>query len=141
MNDSANVVTTMDGTAGSTYFTHSTAAADFRNPAADKYNGPFTIDGTTYQRGFKMDSSGYVTFTTSGTLNSTVRFYFVRRKEADTAAQMQLIPTGGTATVFDTPFDAYADSGVIALEKGTEYTIKQKTKEQAVILIIVKESE
>ena len=141
MNDSANVVTTMDGTAGSTYFTHSTAAADFRSPASDKYNGPFTIDGTTYQRGFKMDSGGYVTFTTSATLNSTVQFYFARRKEADTSAQMQLIPTGGTATVFDTPFDAYADSGVIALEKGTEYTIKQKSKEQAVILVIVKETE
>jgi pectate lyase len=141
MNDSASVVSTMDGTSGSTYFTHSTAAADFRNPASDKYNGPFTIDGTTYQRGFKMDSGGYITFTTSGTLNSAVRFYFARRKEADTAAQMQLIPAGGTATVFDTPFDAYADSGVIALEKGTEYTIKQKTKEQAVILVIVTESE
>ena len=141
MNDSASVVSTVDGKSGSTYFTYSTSAADFRNPASDKYNGPFTIDGTTYQRGFKMDSSGYITFTTSGTLNSTIQFYFARRKEADTAAQMQLIPAGGTATVFDTPFDAYADSGVIALEKGVEYTIKQKNKEQAVILVVVTESE
>ena len=141
MNDSASVVSTVDGKSGCTYFTYSTSAADFRNPASDKYNGPFTIDGTTYQRGFKMDSSGYITFTTSGTLNSTIQFYFARRKEADTAAQMQLIPAGGSATVFDTPFDAYADSGVIALEKGVEYTIKQKNKEQAVILVVVTESE
>ena len=141
MNDSASPVSTKDGQSGSTYFSYSTSAADFRNPASDKYNGPFTIDGTTYQRGFKMDSSGYVTFTTSGTLNTTVQFYFARRKEADTAAQIQLMATGGTATVFDTPFSAYADSGVIALEKGTEYTIKQKSKEQAVILVIVTETE
>ena len=141
MNDSASVVTTKDGAAGSTYFTYSTSAADFRTPASDKYNGPFTIDGTTYQRGFKMDSGGYVTFTTSGTLTSTLQFYFARRKEADTSAQIQLIPTGGEAVVFDTPYDSYADSGVITLEKGTEYTIKQKNKEQAVILVIVKETE
>lgn len=141
MNDSASPVSTVDGNAGSTYFTYTTAAADFRNPADDKYHGPFEIDGTTYQRGFKMDSAGYVTFATSGTLNTTVQFFFARRKKADTAAQIQLIPTGGSAVVFDTPFDAYADSGVIALEKGTEYSIKQKNKEQAVILVIVTETE
>ena len=141
MNDSASPVSTVDGNTGSTYFTYTTAAADFRNPADDKYHGPFEIDGTTYQRGFKMDSAGYVTFATSGTLNTTVQFFFARRKKADTAAQIQLIPTGGSAVVFDTPFDAYADSGVIALEKGTEYSIKQKNKEQAVILVIVTETE
>ena len=141
MNDSASPVSTVDGNAGSTYFTYSSSAADFRNPASDKYNGPFSIAGTTYQRGFKMDSGGNIAFTTSGTLNSTVQFYFARRKASDTTAQIQLIPTQGTATVFDTPFDAYADSGVIALEKGMEYTIKQKNKEQAVILVIVTETE
>ena len=141
MNDSAAVTTTVDGTAGGSYFTYSSSAADFRKPATDAYNGPFTIDGTTYQRGFKMDSKGYVTFTTSATLNTTVRFWFARRKEADTSARIQLLPTGGTAQVFDTPFDTYADSGVIALSQGTEYTIKQDNKEQAVILVIVTESE
>ena len=141
MDDSASPVSTVDGNAGSTYFTYSTSAADFRSPGEEKYHGPFTIDGTTYSRGFKMDSKGYVTFTTSGTLNTTLRFYFARRKSADGSARMQLIPTGGEARVFDTPFDAYADSGVIELTKSTEYTIKQKTSEQAVILVIVTETE
>ena len=141
MNDSASVVETVDGTAGSGYFTYSTAAADFRSASDASYNGPFTIGGTTYQRGFKMDSKGAITFTTSATYNTYVRFYFARRKSADTSAQMQLIPTGGEAVVFDTPYDTYADSGVIDLAKGTEYTIKQSAKEQAVILVTVTESE
>ena len=141
MNDSASVVSTKDGNTGSTYFTSSTNKADFRSASASSYNGPFTVDGTTYQYGFKMDSSGYITFTTSSEYKSTVQFYFARRKSADSAAQIQLVPTGGEAQVFDTPFDTYADSGVIELAKGTEYTVKQKTKEQAVILLIVKESE
>ncbi len=141
MDDSASPVSTVDGNAGSTYFTYSTSAADFRSPGEEKYHGPFTIDGTTYSRGFKMDSKGYVTFTTSATLNTTLRFYFARRKSADESARMQLIPTGGEARVFDTPFDTYADTGVIELTKSTEYTIKQKTSEQAVILVIVTETE
>ena len=141
MNDSVSPVATVDGSAGSGYFTYSTSGADFRKAASDSYNGPFTIDGVTYQRGFKMDSKGAITFTTSSTYDTTVRFYFARRKSADTSAKMQLIPTGGEAVVFDTPFETYADSGVIDLEKGTEYTIKQKEKEQAVILVVVTESE
>ena len=55
---------------------------------------------------------------------------------------MQIVPTGGEAVVLDeTPFDTYADSGEITLAKGTEYTVKQKTKEQGVILLIVTETE
>ena len=55
---------------------------------------------------------------------------------------MQLIPEGGTATVFDTtPYDQFADSGELPLQPGTSYTVKQKTKEQAVILLIVTEKE
>ena len=141
MNDSASPVSTKDGNAGSTYFTYSTSAADFHSPSATSYNGPFEIDGVTYQRGFKFDSKGYVTFTTSSTLNTTLRFYFVRRKSADESAKMQLIPTGGTAQEFNSPFDAFADSGVLELTPGTEYTIKQKSSEQAVIRVVVTESE
>ena len=141
MNDSASPVSTVDGQSGSTYFTYSTSAADFRTPGDEKYHGPFEIDGTTYSRGFKFDSKGYVTFTTSATLNTTVRFYFARRKAADTGAKIQLVPTGGTEQVWDTPYDDYGESGVVNLERGTEYTLKQKTSEQAVILVIVTETE
>ena len=142
MNDSGVPVATVDGTTGSTYFDYSTNKADFRSPSASSYNGPFTINGTTYNYGFKMDSGGYVKFTTSSDCTSTLRFYYARRKEGDSAACMQLIPAGGSATVFDTtPFTTFADSGVLELAKGTEYTIKQSTKEQAVILVIVTETE
>ena len=128
-------------TTGGSYFDYTTDTADFRSPGEKAYNGPFTVNGTEYSFGVKMNSSGYVKFTTSSTYTTTVQFWYARRNTADTTAQMQLVPTGGEAVLFDTPFDTYADSGVITLEKGTEYTIKQKAKEQGLILIIVKENE
>ena len=126
---------------GGDYFTFTTETADFRTAGDSKYNGPFVIGGTTYSYGVKMNSSGSVSFTTSATLTTTVQFYFARRNKTDETAQIQLVPTGGTEQVFDTPFETYADSGVITLEKGTVYTIKQKSKEQGLILVIVKEAE
>ena len=141
MNDSASPVSTVDGQSGGAYFTYSTSAADFRTAGDEKYHGPFEIDGTTYQRGFKFDSKGTISFTTSATLNTTVRFYFARRKVAESDAKIQLAPTGGTEQVWDTPYDNYGDSGVVTLERGTEYTLKQKAREQAVILVIVTETE
>ena len=128
-------------TTGGSYFTYTSETADFRSAGSDSYNGPFTIGGTKYEYGVKMNSSGSVSFTTSATLTTTVRFYFARRKSADTTAKMQLVPEGGQATVFDSPYDTYADSGEIELAKGTKYTIKQKAKEQGLILVIVNESE
>ena len=137
MNDSASPVVT----GGDSYFTYSTSAADFRSPGEKAYNGPFTVEGVTYSRGFKMDSKGEISFTTSASATSTLQFYFARRNSADTGAAIQLVPTGGTAREFETPYDTYADSGVITLEPGTEYTLKQKSKEQAVILVVVTETE
>ena len=131
------VVQTQDGAAGATYFDTSTSVADF----SKDYSGSFTIDGTTYTQGFKMDSKGYVNFTTSSEFTTTLQFYFVRRKSGDTGAKMQLIPDGGDAQIWETPYDTYADSGVLTLEKGKAYTIKQKTSEQALILVVVKETE
>ena len=119
-----------------TYFTHSESIADF----SKDYSGSFTIAGTEYKYGLKMDSKGSVVFTTSSTLTTTVQFYFARRK-ADGTAKMQIIPDGGTAQEFDTPHDTYADSGVLTLEKSTQYTIKQKSGEQALILVKVVETE
>ena len=138
MNDSGTVSVTVDGNAGGSYFTYSSSVANFSSASASSYNGPFTINGTTYKCGFKMDSSGHITFTTSAEHNSTLQFWFARRKESD-SAQIQLVPASGEATVFDTPFTTFADSGVIPLAKGTQYSVKQKSKEQAVILLIVQE--
>ena len=133
-----SLVQTFNGTAGATYFDASTSVADF----SKDYSGSFTIDGTTYSQGIKMDSKGYVNFTTSAENTTTVRFYAARRKADATTAKMQLVTASGEATVFDvTPHDTYMDTGEITLEKGTAYTIKQKSGEQAVILVIVKETE
>ena len=138
VNDSKAVVKTADGVSGSNYFTNSESLADF----SKDYNGPtFTVNNTAYKYGLKFDSKGSVSFTTSATFNSTVRFFFVRRKSGDTGAKMQLVPAEGEAQVFETPYDAPADSGEIALQKGMTYTVKQKSNEQALIYIIVKESE
>ena len=132
------LVQTSDGTAGATYFDASSSVADF----SKDYSGSFTIDGTTYSQGLKMDSKGYVNFTTSDTYTTTLRFYVARRKADATDVKMQLVPAAGDAVVFaETPHDTYLDSGEITLEKGSAYTLKQVKGEQGLILVIIKESE
>ena len=138
VNDSKAVVQTVDGVAGASYFDSSTSTADF----SSDYNGPtITVNNTAYKYGLKFDSKGYVNFTTSSTFNTTVQFWFIRRKNGDETAKIQLIPEGGTATVLATPYDAPGNSGVIELQKGTSYTIKQSAKEQALIYVIITETE
>ena len=89
-----------------------------------------------------MDSKGSVSFTTSSTFNTTVRFYAVRRKSTDSSAAMQIEDGKDGVTVMDvTPYDCVGDSGSISLAKGTQYTIRQKTSEQALILVKVTETE
>ena len=135
--ESGSPVQTIDGAAGTTYFDASSSKADF---SKDYSSTSFTIGGKAYDQGFKMDSKGYVKFTTSGSFTSTLHFYAVRRKAADTKASMQLIPSSGEAKVFDvTPYDSVFDSGEVTLEKGVSYELKQKSSEQAVILVVVTE--
>lgn len=139
-NGSKTAVELLDGVSVSPleYFTTGGSGADL---GGDYSISSWTIGDYTSTKGWKLNSSGYVSFTTSATLNTTVRFYFVRRKTGDTTAQIQLLPDGGDAQVFDTPYDSIGDSGVIALAKNTNYTIKQKSKEQALLLVIVNETE
>ena len=138
VNDSKTVVQTVDGTSGGSYFTSSTATADF----SKDYNGPtFTVGGKTFKYGLKFDSKGSASFTTSGEFNTTLQFWFVRRKSSDTGAKFQIIPASGEPTVFETPYETPADSGVITLQKGMQYTLQQKSNEQALIYVIVTETE
>lgn len=139
-NSSKVAVELLDGAAVSplSYFSTGGSGADL---GGDYSISSWTIGDYTSTKGWKFNSSGYVSFTTSSTLNSTVRFYFIRRKSGDTTAQIQLLPEVGDATVIDSPHDAIGDSGVINLSKATNYTIKQKSKEQALLLVIVNESE
>lgn len=138
MNDdkSPAVVQTVDGKTGGNYFSTSTASSDFSND----YKGAVTIAGKTYNHGFKLDSKGYVSFTASSEYTTTLQFYFVRRKSGD-AAKIALIEGSTEKQVWDTPYDTCGDSGVITLTKGTSYTIKQKAKEQALVLAVITESE
>lgn len=122
--------------ASGSYFTYSKSIADF----SKDYSGFFTIDGTEYAYGLKMDSKGSVSFTTSASKTTTVQFFFARRKSSATGAKMQLVPSTGDPQVFETAYDNYSDSGIITLEKGVNYTIKQKSEEQALILVKVTEN-
>ena len=134
----SKLVNLSDGEDGS-YFT-ATGKADLDTDYYSSFN-PWTIGNYSSTKGVKMNSSGMVTFTTSGSLNSTVQFWFIRRKTGDSSAKIQLVPESGDAVVFDTPYDTLGDSGEISLAKGTKYTIQQKSKEQALLLVIVKETE
>ena len=133
---SSNAVNLTDGAAGS-YFT-ATAKTDL---GGDYGISDWTLEGYSSTKGVKLNSTGSVSFTTSASVNSSVQFWFIRRKTGDSTARIQLVPAGGTAQVFETPYDTIGESGVITLEKGTAYTIKQDNKEQALLLVIVKETE
>ena len=127
-----------DGVAGS-YFT-ATAKADLKSDYSQNFN-PWTIGEYSSTKGVKLNSSGKVEFTTSASVASTVRFYFIRRKQDADTAKIQIVASDGEAQVFDTPYDTLGDSGELPLEKGTKYVIQQKNSEQALLLVIVKESE
>ena len=137
-NSSNELVNLSDGETG-TYFT-ATGKTDLSSDYYQDFN-PWTIGEYSSTKGVKLNSSGKVTFTTSGSLNSTVQFWFIRRKTGDDTAKIQLVPASGDAVVFDTPYDTIGDSGEIPLAKGTAYTIQQQSKEQALLLVIVKETE
>ena len=131
-------VATVDGVQGGSYFTTSSSSANF---ASDYHSSSVNLAGLTLKYGYKMDGTGLVSFKTSAQYNTSLQFYYVRRKEGDTGAQLQLVPASGTAQTFAVPWDTVGDSGLIALEKDTEYTIKKKDKETALVYVIVTETE
>ena len=137
VNSSGTTVQTKDGEAGS-YFT---TGGGNTSLGGDYSISTWTIGDYSSSKGWKMNSSGLVEFTTSSTLNTTVEFWFIRRKTGDSTAAIQIVPDGGTATVFNTPYDSIGDSGVLTLAKGTKHTIKQSAKEQALLLVVVSETE
>lgn len=131
-----SAVNLTDGENGS-YFT-ATAKADL---GGDYNIKDWAIGDYASTKAVKMNSDGKITFTTSSSLTSTLQFYFIRRKEGDSSAKIQLVPASGNPVILDTPYDTFADSGELALEKGLSYTIQRKDKEQAVLLVIVHENE
>ncbi|MBR3074975.1 MAG: polysaccharide lyase family 1 protein, partial [Bacteroidales bacterium] len=76
-NTSNAAVNLTDGAPGN-YFTAS-AKTDLSSDYSQNFN-PWTIGNYSSSKGVKLNSTGAVTFTTSATLISSVRFYFIRRK-------------------------------------------------------------
>lgn len=137
VNSSKSVVQTKDGEP-TNYFTTAGGTADL---GGDYSISSWTLGGYSSTKGWKMNSDGKISFTTAETLKTTVQFYFIRRKTGDTTAQIQITPSGGTAQVFDSPYDTIGDSGILNLEKNTVYTIERLNKEQALLLVVVNETE
>ena len=137
VNTSGTVVQLKDGVAGN-YFTYNGSKADL---GGDYSISDWTIGDYNSTKGLKLNSSAYVEFTTSPTLNTTVEFWFIRRKSGDSSAAIQIIPNGGTATSFESQHASICNSGLLTLAKGTKHTIKQVSKEQALLLVIVNEAE
>lgn len=126
----------LDGEAGGNYFTPS-GTTDL---GGDYNITSWEIGEYSSNRGVKLNSTGYLNFKTSATLNSTVRFWYIRRKSGS-SAKIGLYAGSTEVTVIDSPWDNWADSGEIELEKDTAYTIKQSSGEQALLLVIVNETE
>lgn len=133
----------LDGTTvtENNYFTHTTGYVDF---SATANNGgginSFTIPGTTFNAtsGLKLDSSGSCKFTTSSSLNSSVTFYYTKRKSG--TGKIQITPTGGTATVYEDAEYGTVNNKTVSLEKDTEYTIARNDGELLLVAVVVNES-
>lgn len=128
--------------ATSPYFTHSTSYVSL---SASANNGggidSYTIPGTSISvtKSLKLDSSGYLRFTTSPTLSSKVSFYYVMRKSG--SGKIQITPSGGTATVYDDVAYGSVNSKTVSLEKDTEYTIARNSGEILLLAAVVNETE
>lgn len=131
-----SAIQTLDGVSGGSYF--SSTCNLIKSFAADYAVTTATINAVEYNQAFKLESSTAITFTTDDTLNSTLQFYSVRRKSGD-AARIDIIH-GTEKESINPDHTSLTDSGVINLEKGTAYTIKQGTKESAVFLVVITEN-
>ena len=99
----------------------------------------FTINGTVCTKGIKLDSSGYLEFTTSANVNASLTFYYAARKSSDNSgAKIQITPTdpSGEATVFG-EFNEFGtiSSQTLSLEPSTKYRITRNSKELALVYV------
>ena len=101
----------------------------------------FAVPGTsvTATSSIKFDKNGYVKFTTSSSLSSSVTFYYVKRESG--SGKIQITPTGGTATVYDDATYGTVNSKTVSLSKSTEYTIARNSGELLLLAAVVTETE
>ena len=135
--DSEGEVKNLTDGADGDYFTVS--GTSILECAADGYFGVagFTINGTNYSHAKKIDGSNNVAFTTSSTATTTIRFYAARRQtDKDGTIKLQ---KGSSNIVNDAmTYKVLYDSGVVNLDKGTEYKFS-KSGEVGVFYIEVVE--
>ena len=122
------------------YFSHSTSYVALATGSDGGNISSFEIPGTslTATWGLKLDGNGYLRFTTSSTLNSSVSFYYVKRKSG--TGKIQITPTDGTGTVYDDVVFGTVKSQTVALEKNTEYTIARNSGELLLVAVVVNET-
>lgn len=123
------------------YFTIGGNNTNFQSNYSNKF---FTIDGTDYYAGLKMDSNGTITFTTSATLKTTLRFYAAAKSSSETSLTVKENNSDFTSVTVNygtanTP-GSYTDSQVINLGQGKTYQIAKKKSESSVIQVVVTES-
>lgn len=104
----------------------------------------FSINGISCTKGVKLDSSGYLEFTTSDNVTASLTFYYAARKSTDNdTAVIQITPTDpeGTATEFGS-FESFGtiSSQTITLNASTKYRISRKAKELALVFVELSET-
>lgn len=114
-----NVVQTADGQAG-TYFT--ITGTSILDCSATGYFGvdSFTILGNTYSHAKKIDGSNAFSFTTHSTATTTIRF-FAARRQSDKDGTVKLQKGSSNIVNATMTVGTIYDSGVVNLDKGTEY--------------------
>ena len=120
-------------------FTASTGTISFDGTDSNCGVSSFSINGVSCTKGIKLDSSGYLEFTTSANVNATLTFYYVARKKADNDnAKIQITPTepAGEASIFDS-FNTFGtiNSQTLTLEASTKYRIARNSKELALVYV------
>ena len=81
----------------------------------------FTINGNTYSHAKKIDGSNNVSFTTSSSASTTIRFYAARR-QSDKAGTIKFKSSSKTLVSADMTLGVLYDSGEISLDKNESYT-------------------
>jgi hypothetical protein len=119
------------------YFPDQGQASSYFTASASTFTDtPLTYDGVTYTKAVKIDSKGYITFTTTGP--AAVIFYAAARKDV-TGRAIQIAQ--GTYTS-STELRSFPLSGMTRCEYSVSgagtYTIKQKTGETGVYYVAVK---
>lgn len=112
--------------------------------SSSECGGPFNVESTEVNNGFKLNSGAYVSFTTSSSVTATVTFYYTTRKSGDiSGGRIKITPTSpeGEAMVFGSfnPFGT-PSSTTVTLDAETTYKIERDNKELGLILVKLSET-